>query len=119
MMINENDLLAVRAYYTIMREKGYFVGYYGSVRQEKLVMEIKEKLGDYLYKAEGVFITFYMNKSSPAAMFVELKGEELMEEIEALCNKNADTMLDILYDNSLPLGAFEYEVLLTGINYND
>ena len=80
-------------------------------------MEIKEKLGDTLNKAEGVFITYSMNKSSPMAMLVEIKGSELMEEIEALCNKDADTILDILYDNDLPVGIFEYEVLLSGIDY--
>ena len=38
-----------------------------------------------------------------------------MDEIEALCNKSADT----IFDNSLLLEVFEYEVLLTGINYKD
>ena len=102
-----------------MRKKGCIVGYYGSVRPEKLVIEIKEKFGDNLYKAESVFITYYMNKNSPMAMFGEIKGAKLMEEIEALCNKSADTMLDILYDNDLSVGVFEYEVLLTGINYKE
>jgi hypothetical protein len=38
-----------------------------------------------------------------------------MNEIEALCNKNADTIFDIQYDNSLSLDVFEYEVLFSGI----
>ena len=42
--------------------------------------------------------------------------EEIMEKIEAMCNKNADTIFDIQYDNGLPVGVFEYEVLLIGIN---
>ena len=114
-IVDTNDSFAMEYHDTSMRKKGCIVGYYGSVRPEKLVMELKDKLGDDLCKAEGVFITYYMNKNSPMAIVGETKGEKLMEEIEALCNKNADTMLDILYDNSLPAGAFEYEVLLTGI----
>ena len=50
------------------------------------------------------------------AKFVEIKGAELMEKIEALCNKSVDTMPDIIYDNDLPVGILWYEVLLMGIN---
>ena len=40
----------------------------------------------------------------------------MMDKTEALCNKNADTIFDIQYDNNLALDVFEYEVLLSGID---
>ncbi len=78
-------------------------------------MQIKDKLGDDLHKSEGMFITYNMNENSPMSMLGETKGGEIMNELEALCNKNADTIFDIQYDDGLPVGVFEYEVLLTGI----
>lgn len=117
MKVDINDPIAVEDHDTVIRKRGYIIGYYGSVKPKKLVMEIKDKLGDYLQNAEGMFITYYVNENSSMSMFFgEGKGGDIMEEIEALCNKNADTIFDIQYDNDLPLEVFEYEVLLSGID---
>ncbi len=117
MKVDINDPIAVADHDTVMRKKGYTVGYYGCIRPEKLVMEIKDKLGDYLQNAKGMFVTYYVNENSSMSMFLrEGKGGDVMEEIEALCNKNTDTIFDIQYDNNLPLEVFEYEVLLSGID---
>jgi len=116
MTVDINDPYAVADHDTVMRKQGFLVGYYGSIKTDKLVVEIKENLSDYLEQAHGMFITYYVNENAPLSRFlVEEKGITLMEEIEALCNKNADTIFDIKYDNSLPLDVFEYEVLLSEI----
>ncbi len=117
MKVNVNDPYSVADHDTVMRKKGYIVGYYGSTKAENLVMEIKDRLGENLQKAEGMFVTYYVNEDSPLSIFFsEHEGEIIIEEIEALCNKNADTIFDIQHDNSLPLDVLEYEVLLSGID---
>jgi hypothetical protein len=116
MKIDVNNPFEVADHDTIMRKPGYMLGYYGRVEPKKLVMEIKEKLGDYLKKAEGMFVTYYVNENASMSMFFgKGQGINVMDEIEALCNKNTDTIFDIQYDNSLSLDVFEYEVLLSGI----
>ena len=116
MVVDINDPFAMADHDTVMRKKGYIIGYYGSVRPEKLAIEIKEKLGDYLQNAEGMFVTYYVNEDTPLSIFFgDSEGEIIIEEIEALCNQNADTIFDIQHDNSLPFDVFEYEVLLSGI----
>ena len=120
MKVDINDPYAVADHDTVMRKKGYIVGYYGSVNADKLVTEIKTNLGKNLQKANGMFVTYYMNENSSLAMFFgDSEGEIIMKEIEALCNKNADTIFEIQYDNSLALDVFEYEILLSGIDQPD
>jgi hypothetical protein len=116
MTVDMNNPYAVADHDRVMRKQGFIMGYYGSIRADELVREIKEKLVDYLEQAHGMFITYYVHEASSISMFFnEDKGMIIIEEIEALCNKNADTIFDIKYDNNLPLDVFEYEVLLSGI----
>ena len=117
MKVDSNDPFAVADHDTVMRKQGYMIGYYGSVKPVDLVTDIKGKLGENLQQAKGMFVTYYINEDASLSMFFgKDKGITIMEEIEALCNKNADTIFDIQYDNSLALDVFEYEVLLSGIN---
>ncbi len=96
MKVDINDPYAVADHDTVMRKKGYIVGYYGCVKAENLVMEIKEKLGENLQKAEGMFVTYYVNEDTPLSIFFgEREGEIIIEEIEELCNQNADTIFNI------------------------
>ena len=116
MKVDSNDPFAVADHDTVMRKQGYMIGYYGSAKPVDLLTEIKGKLGEYLQQAKGMFVTYYMNEDASLSMFFrEGKGMTVIEEIEALCNKNIDTIFDIQYDNSLALDVFEYEVLLSGI----
>ena len=48
MKIDMNDPLAVADHDTIMKQEGYFVGYYGSTSIEDVVDDIKGKLGEDL-----------------------------------------------------------------------
>ena len=116
MKVDSNDPFAVADHDTVMRKQGYMIGYYGSVKPIDLVTEIKGELGEYLQQAKGMFVTYYMNEDASLSMFFgNDKGMTIIEEIEALCNKNTDTIFDIQYDNILALDVFEYEVLLSGI----
>ncbi len=66
---------------------------------------------------EGYFVGYYVNENTSLSIFFgESEGEIIIEKIEALCNKDADTIFDIQHDNNLPLDVFEYEVLLSGID---
>jgi len=117
MKVDSSDPFAVADHDTVMRKQGYMIGYYGSVKPVDLVTEIKGKLGEYLQQAKGMFVTYYVNEASSMSIFFNKnKGITVIEEIEALCNKNTDTIFDIQYDNSLALDVFEYEVLLSGVN---
>ncbi len=53
MKVDINDPYAVADHDTVMRKKGYIVGYYGCVKAENLVMEIKREVGRKPTKSRG------------------------------------------------------------------
>jgi len=111
MKADKNDILSVVDYDTVMRIKGYFIGYYGSTVVKDVVEEVKGKLGDNIFLAKGLYIAFYTNKDFPIK-----EVATVFDGIEALLNKDTCVNFDIIIDNSITKEILEYEVLLSGLN---
>ena len=110
MMVDENDLLEVVDYYTIMRQQGYLVGYYGCILAKNVVEEVKGNLGDNILLAKGMYIVFYVNEDFPMNMM-----STVFEGLESLANENTCVIFDFIIDNDISDEIMEYEVLLSGI----
>ncbi len=111
MKIDMNDPLAVADHDTIMKQEGYFVGYYGSASIEDVVDDIKGKLGEDLKRAKGAFVTIYGND------FLDPdRLEEIVSKIEELMDKDANVVFLSEVDDGISAGELRYEVLLSGIN---
>lgn len=109
-MVDENDLLEVVNYDTIMRQQGYFVGYYGCTLAKNVVEEVKDKLGDNILVAKGMYIMLYVNGDSPVMIM-----STVLEGLESLVSEDTCVIFDFIIDNNIPDENMEYEVLLSGI----
>lgn len=118
MLVDKNNPLSVTDHDTVMRVKGYIMGYYGSSILDLLVLlydDIRSKTGDYLQDAKGISITFYCANYCD---YEKLSGrlEKIMGRIKLLVNEDTNIVHSFEIDDRISTGVVEYKVLLSGIN---
>ncbi len=110
MKIDMNDPLAVADHDTIMKQEGYFVGYYGSASIEDVADDIKSKLGEDLKRAKGAFVTIYCDD------FIDSdRLDEIVGKIEELMDKDANIVFLSGVDDGISASELGYEILLSGL----
>lgn len=111
MKVDTNDLLSAADYAVIMRQEGYFVGYYGSTTIDSLIDDIKEKLGGNLENAKGMSVVFYYGDDG-----LLMGIEQIMDKVESLVYEDTNVVINSEVDDEIPIGVLEYEILLSGLS---
>ena len=110
-MENDTTILLKKAdHHTIMRQEGYYAGYYGRSTAVELVDNIREKLVDQLCKAKGLYVVLYHCDHYTAEQI-----EHITNEIESLVSDDASTVFYSQIDDGVSTSVLEYEILLSGI----
>jgi cell division GTPase FtsZ len=111
MKIDMYDPLAVADHDTIMKQEGYFAGYYGIASIEDVADDIKSKLGEDLKRSKGAFVTIYSNDFLDSERL-----DEIMGRIEEMMDRDANIVFLSEVDDGISAGDVGYEVLLSGLN---
>jgi len=110
MLVDKDDALDYADYCTMMRKQGYYVGYYGRTTADQFENDIRSKLGNILKKAQTFSIVFYVNANFDISLI-----SSLYERIEPYFQEDTSSFYNTHFDEKLPDGVFEYEILLSGI----
>lgn len=110
-MENDTTILLKKAdHHTIMRQEGYYAGYYGSSTAVELVDDIREKLKEQWRDANGLYVIFYHSDSDMSKNL-----EQVADEIGSWMDEGTSIVFSSEIDDKVAAGVLEYEVLLSGI----
>jgi len=110
MLVDKNNVLEYADYAVMMRNYGYYTGYYGRTTPDQFENDVINKLGSSFQKAQAFSIDFYINENFDHDMI-----SIFYDRIELHCKMETSSFCNTYFDNNLPDGTFEYEVLLSGI----
>jgi len=111
MIINEIDYYFHEdPYGSIMRIDGYMIGYYGSIKADLFLTDVKNRFENIIEIAKGVSLTLYWSDQS------EDEINNFRDSIESFLDEDANYHVSGKKDDKIADGFLEYEILLTGMS---
>lgn len=110
MLIDKNNALDYADYAVMMKNEGYYIGYYGRTTHNHFENEIQDKLGDSLKNAQAFSIDFYVNENFDLTLI-----STLYDKIYVLFQGEISSFYNTHFDTNIPDGVFEYEIVLSGL----
>ena len=109
MLANKNLSTEYADYCVMMRNKGYYLGYYGRTTPSQFKNDIQDKIGNTFKYAEAFSIDFYVNENFDLTMI-----PIFYDKIELLFQREISSFYNTHFDTDIPDKVFEYEIMLSG-----